>query len=258
MNSVEGFREKFVLVAPSWVIPGGIVENSMFLADKVDEVSLCFFELNSSLAYTEKDIPQSLALLPLSWQVHLPFDLPDKAEMAFENCLELLKKISFLRPKACVLHPFKGEGGVSELRCFLQLWQNLDFSVFIKPELWIENTEENDLIELFDLICEFDLGICFDLGHAVAYNQTELIRLITTEKHLTNRVRQVHISVIDKNIHASRHLELPSVNDVKWKNELAFFKPLLKKLAQGTRLQPEIFNWKKYINSVNRLNKYFD
>jgi len=37
------------LAAPSFVLPAGVAENARFLAGKVDEVGLCFFETQSCL-----------------------------------------------------------------------------------------------------------------------------------------------------------------------------------------------------------------
>ncbi len=65
-----------ILAAPSWVMPGTVATNCAFLATRVDEVGLLFFEHQSALAYGPEDLPPSLAELPLTWHVHLPLDLP--------------------------------------------------------------------------------------------------------------------------------------------------------------------------------------
>ncbi|MDR2489320.1 MAG: hypothetical protein LBD42_07500 [Desulfovibrio sp.] len=65
-----------VLAAPSWVMPGTIVENCVFLATMVDEVGLLFMESASCLAYDKQELPDFLADLSLSYHVHLPVDLP--------------------------------------------------------------------------------------------------------------------------------------------------------------------------------------
>lgn len=94
-KNVAGER---VIAAPSWVMNGTLAENCAFLADKVDEVELLFFEATSCLAYTDEDLPSSLASLPLSFHVHLPADLPyDDPEKSAAICFSLLKKVHFLR-----------------------------------------------------------------------------------------------------------------------------------------------------------------
>ena len=91
------------VAAPSFVLPGNIVENVRFLAGRVEEVALCFFENAACLAYTEQDLPPDLRDLPLRWHVHLPFDLPwpEKASAAacrpaLDDVQRLLEKIARL------------------------------------------------------------------------------------------------------------------------------------------------------------------
>ena len=57
------------MAAPSFVLPGNIVENVRFLAGRVEEVALCFFENAACLAYTEQDLPPDLRDLPLERQI---------------------------------------------------------------------------------------------------------------------------------------------------------------------------------------------
>ena len=70
------------LAAPSFVLPGTVAANARFLAHKVDEVALCFFEARACLAYGPEDLPPDLADLPLRWHVHLPVDQPWPARAA--------------------------------------------------------------------------------------------------------------------------------------------------------------------------------
>ena len=95
-----------ILAAPSWLVPGTVADNCRFLAGRVDEVGLLFFETDACLAYSTKELPENLAELPLSWHVHLPVDLPwQEPETCADICLQLLRKVAFLRPNRAVLHP---------------------------------------------------------------------------------------------------------------------------------------------------------
>lgn len=85
------------IAAPSWVRPASLAENCRFLAGRVDEAGLLFFDARSSLAYGDDDMPPELAALPLAYHVHLPLDLPwHDPGAAAEICHRLLKRCAFL------------------------------------------------------------------------------------------------------------------------------------------------------------------
>ncbi|GFM37750.1 cobamide remodeling phosphodiesterase CbiR [Desulfovibrio psychrotolerans] len=104
-NGFPVLRER-TIAAPSWVVPDTLAANCRFLAGRVDEVGLLFFETKACLAYTRQDLPPDLAGLPLAWHVHLPLDLPwhDPEETA-RVCLALMDKVAFLGARRAVLHP---------------------------------------------------------------------------------------------------------------------------------------------------------
>lgn len=104
-SGFPALRER-TIAAPSWVVPDTLAANCRFLAGRVDEVGLLFFETKACLAYTRQDLPPDLAGLPLAWHVHLPLDLPwhDPEETA-RVCLALMDKAAFLGARRAVLHP---------------------------------------------------------------------------------------------------------------------------------------------------------
>jgi sugar phosphate isomerase/epimerase len=55
--------------------------------------------------------------------------------------------------------------------------------------LWLENTRQCDLGEIWDEITSLGLGVCLDVGHMISYGQTELMRL----PGFFDRVRILHI-----------------------------------------------------------------
>lgn len=178
-------RPAFRLAAPSWVMPGDIETNCRFLAGKVQEVGLLFFEAESSLTYGEKELPMSLAELPLSWHAHLPLDLPwgeGAGEEAASTALALMEKIAFLGATRAVLHPpapDPREGGTSAhtaeraaflLHRFADAWEKAGRNV---ADILLENTHDNDLTALAPVIDARGFSLCIDLGHMLAYEQTE-------------------------------------------------------------------------------------
>lgn len=78
-------------------MPGTVAENCVFLATMVDEVGLLFMESAACLAYGKRDLPDSLADLPLSYHLHLPLDLPmNEPGRAAGICAALLDKAAHL------------------------------------------------------------------------------------------------------------------------------------------------------------------
>lgn len=179
MNADEG---KIKLAAPSWVIPGDVSANARFLSGVVDGCALCLFETAGSLKYDEKDLPQSLAELPLEWHLHLPCDLPeDSAEAAASICLKLERKTRFLKPTLAVLHPPSmgdAESKKKYLRTFFSRWREES-----PLRVALENTSSCDLIELGeDFFDQEDCGICLDMAHALGYEQDALLRSTLPER----------------------------------------------------------------------------
>lgn len=169
------------IAAPSFIWPAGIAENCTRLAQIVPEVSLLFFETESCLAYTHEDLPPFLADIGLRFHVHLPLDLPweESPAAAWEAVFALQAKSSFLRPWSYVLHPPPNrvcpeqKNGITthfapdRLREFLVRWAGASLAA----TLLLENTRENDLVELWPVVRSFGVGVCLDLGHLLAFGQ---------------------------------------------------------------------------------------
>ncbi len=170
------------LAAPSFVLPGTVAANARFLAHKVDEVALCFFEARACLAYGPEDLPPDLADLPLRWHVHLPVDLPWPARAAGAHpaaaCVALARavaaKAAFLRPRLAVLHPPDGAPARQRrlLADFAALWQAEG-----GPPLLVENIDICDPATLGrGFLEDHGLRLCLDVGHLLGYAQFRLLR----------------------------------------------------------------------------------
>ena len=229
-----------VLAAPSWVMPGTLAENCVFLATKVDEVGLLFMESAACLAYGERDLPGFLANLPFSCHMHLPMDLPmDTPARAAAICAELLDKTADLpvgghwrehaedslfseltagygqtgkeRPAMrAVLHPpahDPADAGLAGRRLanFAETWLSLGKS---PSRLLLENVRGNDLTELAGPIREYGFGLCLDMGHILAYGQEKLLR----RQDLLGRARMLHASAPGQGHRAGQHLPLTSLD----------------------------------------------
>lgn len=170
------------LAAPSCVLPAPVADNAAFLAGKVDEVGLCFFETRSCLEYTQRDLPREHALLPLRWHVHLPVDLPwparaakaaSPARGAASLALAVMDKAAHLRPHLAVLHP--PQGNVAGQRALLADFQE-HWRTHTSVPLLLENVGHCDVACLGEnFLREHGLGLCLDVGHLLGYGQENLL-----------------------------------------------------------------------------------
>lgn len=175
------------LAAPSFVLPAHIAENARFLAGRVDEIALCFFETRACLAYTRADVPPELASLTgrngsaLRWHVHLPVDLPwpdarhaRAARHTARLALRVMARAGHLAPRCAVLHA--PEGRPDEQRAllahFIREWRRRT-----SVPLLLENTRACDVLTLGEhFLFEQGAAFCLDVGHAMGYAQRSLLR----------------------------------------------------------------------------------
>lgn len=192
--------ETFRLAAPSFVLPGDVAANGRFLAGRVDEAALCFFETEACLAYTRADIPLELAGLPgrdgtpLRWHVHLPLDLPWPSDCDAAACrdtarlaLRVLRRAEHLAPRCAVLHAPAGSPDQQRrmLTAFIEVWRRHS-----SVPLLLENTEQCDVLSLGEnFLFAQGAAFCLDVGHAMGYTQATLLR-----SSLPARARMVHWS----------------------------------------------------------------
>lgn len=227
---------KFTLSAPSYVLPASIEENSLFLKDYVKNVYIALFERAACLAYTQKDIPFSLSELGLDYHVHFPLDLTwENKEKDSWDLLQLVEKVAFLKPKVFVLHP---PAHFQELYFFSQQWLEKGLS---PRALCIENIKGRDLALFWEVIRDFDLGICLDIGHLLAYEQENILILPNFWEH----VEVIHLYGREiKGKHTSL-LDLP-------KEGWALLREALARLEQKL-LVLEVFNKKDFLDSYELL-----
>lgn len=224
------------LAAPSWVIPGTIAKNALFLQGRVPEVGLCLFEWRTSLAYGHSDLPAWLAKLNLQWHVHLPLDLPwrEGASTAANICLELLGKIHWLEPKALVLHPPANSGTCKKkLAQFAQIWAKSS-----SRQLLLENTRDCDIFCLGkDFLDEYNYSFCLDLGHALRYSQFRLL-----EPDFTQNACMIHWNVPGE----GRHLGLGHLAG----EQRAIAVNIIRMAKPDVSHMLEMFDWDQIVQSI--------
>ncbi|MDE7371399.1 MAG: sugar phosphate isomerase/epimerase, partial [Desulfovibrio sp.] len=223
------------LAAPSFVLPGTVAENARFLAGRVEEVGLCCFETEGTLAYTETDLPPELAALPLRWHLHLPADLPwaRGGSTAAEVALAVLARVAYLAPHLAVLHPPTGmpvQEARALLAAFAAAWHAAG-----APPLLLENIRGCGLTELgCDFLDGEGLGVCLDVGHLLGYVQG---RLLASE--LPERARLVHWSAPGAAPGEDRHLPLPAFT----RAQRAVALGLLRRFSPEAVHLAEVFHW---------------
>lgn len=231
------------LAVPSWVIPGTIAENVLFLQGRVPEVGLCFFECEASLAYGKADLPGWLADLNLEWHVHLPLDLPwsNGASTVANICLKLHDKIHWLQPKAFVLHPpANNKSCKKKLAQFAQIWTKST-----KRRILLENTEDCDVFCLGKyFLDEYNYSFCLDLGHALRYSQFRLL-----ETDFAQTARMIHWNAPAPG--GGRHLGLGLLAE----EHRAFAEKIIKTTRPDVTHMLEIFDWNQIVQSIPVLAK---
>ncbi len=261
----------FPFAAPSFVLPASVAENAQFLAHKVQEVGLCFFETKACLAYTEQDLPVSLQALPLRWHVHLPVDLVWSRRQgggahAAKMALAVLAKAVFLRPRMAVLHPPVFEEDIlaqeTLLREFLETWcahtsvpillENIRFAPLYDLNSALFNATELTALrskqvhkgrKKANTLQAF--GICLDVAHMLTFGQEAML-----ERHdLLSKVQLVHWSAPGALAGQDKHKPLTQLT-AEQRNVLQKLVPLLP--ASATHMI-EIFHWQGVCDSVHFL-----
>ncbi len=239
------------IAAPSCVLPDTVSANALFLANKVQEVGLCFFETKSCLAYTKIDLPPKLSELPLRWHVHLPVDLDwSNGHNAATQALKVMQKAAYLNPRFGVLHPPSDQRLNQDklerlLFDFANTWhKNSNIPILL------ENINKMPLVNLNSTLFSpkfKPFGICLDLGHMLGFAQTDLILQSDILKH----VGLVHLSAPGK---WDEHLDLQQLTDKQYDIALK----VIKKLPKQVCYMIEIFNWPGIVKSFPVFNKLLE
>lgn len=237
------------VAAPSWVTPGTVRDNALFLAGKVHEVGLCFFETHSCLAYGADDLPpacpEALAGLSLRWHVHLPSDLPwnmSGAEAA-RYALELMDKVNYLGATRAVVHPPVGvPDAPARLEAFVAAWRHAGRD---PADLLFENIHGEDLVALAPVLVALGCNVCLDLGHLLAYGQHGMFCVPS----LMERVAMLHANAPGP---GGRHLPLTAL-DAEGRQVA---RAVCARLSPAATIMVEVFQWQGVLDSLPLLDRW--
>ncbi|NDV19506.1 hypothetical protein GO013_08755 [Pseudodesulfovibrio sp. JC047] len=230
----------YSVAAPSFVIPAGAAENAVYLAGRFPEIDLLFFEAEACLAYTDVDLPPSLAELPVSWHVHLPLDLDWSTglDTIWHTLDRLIDKAAFLSPHAYVLHP------PTELDMLIPLAARLRDKGVDPANFLIENIQGYSLIPIWDEIREAGYSACLDIGHLLAYEQEKILDLPDLWRH----VQMLHVYGMETR---QRHQPLSNMD----KSGRDLLRTLLNNFT-GPTVTLELFNEQGLFHSLDLLGQW--
>ena len=244
----------------SYIYPDDIIPNIYRLKDRVDDVELLLFESDDDAnIHSTKDIVELKRLsreFDLTYTPHLPLDLQfggasksirDESVNIAASIIDILSEID---PYCYILHLNITEDDKSDI----PVWQKRSGDS-IKSMLSRTKCESNSIaLEnlnypfefLEDIIAEYDLSICIDIGHLIIAGND-------VEEHLNRYIdstRVIHLHGVDKERdHVSiRHID---------KRLLMGISEILKEKKYGGVLTMEIFSEADFEESLTIVQQYF-
>ncbi|MCB2182918.1 MAG: hypothetical protein KQH63_12865 [Desulfobulbaceae bacterium] len=179
-KTVKG-RYPWRLGATSFVIPDSLEENVLYLADRVDDVQLLFFESPSkSLLPHVFDVEKLLKIghrYDLSYTVHLPIDIRpgnNSHTARQQDALEIAKIMEMLcplMPLSYDLHldrekELPSEKWLDNLASFLSMLKN---EIGTQSRLVAVENIDYRFEAVRNLVLEHDFALCLDFGHALFF-----------------------------------------------------------------------------------------
>ncbi|CAA6691588.1 MULTISPECIES: cobamide remodeling phosphodiesterase CbiR [unclassified Lentimonas] len=173
-NAHTGYR----LGTTSFILADDYLNNIRFLADKVEDIALLFFESitpETDLSWLA-DAVRIQAEANLSVTVHLPADvqLASKQaairEAAVQACADVIQALAPLTPRAYVCHGDGDDGAPPDIDALTHSLRELGEICGAPERICIENTHTPHA-ELAPAIDASGASICYDIGHALQHEQ---------------------------------------------------------------------------------------
>lgn len=175
------YKPYWRLGATSFVLPASVSENVAFLADKVDDVQLLFFESSgkSQLPHNlDTVLLKSLAAdYDLSYTVHLPLDLDlaspvaaRRSESVGEIC-RIVDQVAGLSPLSYDLHLAYCQEGDKEawLAAIDSSLSHLSRELGSRTARVAVENIHYPFREVRSLVLSHGMSLCLDFGHALYY-----------------------------------------------------------------------------------------
>ena len=216
----ENLKKKFPfrLGTTSYIIPADIISNVRALAGSVDDIELVLFESDEISNLPDKNTIKSLIVLAkkheITYTVHLPLDIvpgaTDEAlrKKSVEKCLRVIKRMQAVNPFAYILHGTGNQNimGTGSSETIYDWTPQLSKSIGeiidtgAAPELLCLETLNYPFELVEDIIYEYKISVCLDIGHILLYGYPLEDYLV---KYL-GRTRVIHLhGIIDDKDHQS-------------------------------------------------------
>lgn len=184
--------------ATSFVLPADVSENVAFLAERVDDIQLLFFESASKAALPHKVNISHLKNVAsehnVTYTVHLPTDLSlgsSKQVLRDEAVVEILRlmdELASLAPQAFDLH-LNLESGLEQAVWLENLHKSFSYLAGAlgseRSRIAVENIDY-PFSSVRSLVLEHGFSLCLDIGHALRYGEVAdlLIQDIPLAQHI--------------------------------------------------------------------------
>jgi len=224
-------NKSFKLATTSFIKKDTRLNNAIYLASKVDEVELLYFDSKHSHDLPDEEEVLKLQRIELSYNIHMPIDLNLKDKRDWQVIINFAEKLKMLKPSTYTIHPVYDSVFFKELENFTE-----DFG-----SVSIENIDNN--LKIFETIMDMPIDICFDIGHAILFD-VDIYKFI--EKYGSK------IS----------HIHLHGVTNSKDHKDISYLESNLLKFiidfANSKRLTLclEIFNETDFVNSMKIFENY--
>jgi len=197
----------FRIGTTSYIIPDDIIPNIKYLSEQVDDIEILLFESEEISNLPDNNTIAEMNQLAiennLTYNIHLPVDIAlgakDKAirKNSIQKCLRVIEKMQEVNPLAYILHltcnpNIMGEGTTETIKDWLPFLQKSLLEIKqsgIDMSLLCIETLSYPFHYLENLINEFNLSICLDVGHLLIYDYS-------LEEHLEkyiNKTKVIHL-----------------------------------------------------------------
>ncbi len=254
----------FRIGTSSYIIPDEIIPNIKYLANKVDDIEILLFESDEISNLPDSNTISEMKRLAnknnLTYNIHLPVDIALGAldesvrTNSVQKCLRTINLMSAVNPLAYILHltgnpNIMGEGSTETIEDWLPSLRKSIVELIqsgVDPTLLCIETLSYPFHYLDDLINEFNLSVCLDIGHLIIYG-------FSFEEHLIKYLDKTKVIHLHGIVEGKDHKDISHLP----KSTIEYIILTLTKHKIKNRIVTiEIFSESDFIASKNILKGY--
>ncbi|MBN1930154.1 MAG: sugar phosphate isomerase/epimerase [Desulfobacterales bacterium] len=247
----------FKVAAPSYIYPDHIIANVKMLANYVDEIEIILFESRSKDSLPSNDVIHTLSRISrdfnLTYNIHLPIDIclghHDSTQRRY--AVDIIKQIADLTaplsPSSFTLHlEYNQKYSKNDLFAKWQEQTGKSIQELLDSGIRSRSLSIETLTYPFewvaDMIVEFDLSVCLDIGHLILEN----VDPETIFNQYSEKIAIIHLHGVENR---RDHLSLVKLS----KTQIASVLHILKRFNEVLSL--EVFSYSKLKDSLKFLEK---